>query len=60
MQTAKLNESYRQSGAKRNMRCGESEPEIDLERVIYDPAYRSDVRDRLNRDKRDREQNRNS
>jgi hypothetical protein len=37
---------------RRGARTAESETDIDLERLVYDPAYRQRVRDELNRQKR--------
>jgi hypothetical protein len=56
MQTAKFAGVEGRARDRRDMRPAATDPEIDLERVIYDPVYRNDVRDQLNRARRAREQ----
>ena len=60
MQTAKYAGVESRSNDRRDIRPAKADFDIDLERVIYDPAYRNDVRDQLNRSKqRSRERDRN-
>lgn len=60
MQTMKYAGLESRMNNRRDMRPAKTDLDIDLERVIYDPAYRNDVRDQLNRIKqRPREQDRN-
>ncbi len=49
MQTANLAGARRPPRDARGSRSAKAESEIDLERVIYDPVYRKQVRDELNR-----------
>lgn len=59
MQTSNSIGARHQSNEGRSGKPANADFDIDLERVIYDPAYRADVRDQLNRLKsgRDRDGN---
>ena len=49
METANLAGARRQPSDALDAKPAKPESEIDLDRIIYDPVYREEVRDQLNR-----------